>query len=195
MNEQWQVPGPKVTLADINREIKGEYYFTAREGVLGELTSDGFPATAYEQTNLLPIPLGLLTFCVLVLRNGYTVTGESACVSPENFNAQYGRDLARMKAIEKCWPLMGYALACRLADERRAAKPAPDSSDGLQPHQQRVIEESRELSDKLSKLFDMIQSPTFKTLPEAERVRLLCQAQFMSGYASVLEQRITAFTA
>lgn len=59
--------------------------------------------------------LRLLTFCVLVLRNGFTVTGESACASPENFNADIGRRIARENAINKIWPLMGYALKERLA--------------------------------------------------------------------------------
>ena len=54
--------------------------------------------------------LALLTFCVLILRNGFTVTGESACASPENFDAELGRKIARQNAVAKVWPLMGYAL-------------------------------------------------------------------------------------
>ena len=60
--------------------------------------------------------LNLLTFCVLVLRNGFTVTGESACASPENFDAEIGRQIARQKAVDKIWPLMGYHLKQRLAE-------------------------------------------------------------------------------
>ncbi len=59
--------------------------------------------------------LGLLTFCVLVLRNGFTVTGESACASPENFDAELGRKIARQNAVGKVWPLMGYALKEQLS--------------------------------------------------------------------------------
>lgn len=59
--------------------------------------------------------LNLLTFCVLVLKNGFTVTGESACASPENFDAELGRKIARQNACQKIWPLMGYELKCRLA--------------------------------------------------------------------------------
>ena len=62
-----------------------------------------------------PEALKLLTFCVLVLRNGFTVTGESACASPENFDAELGRKIARQNAINKVWPLMGYALKEKLA--------------------------------------------------------------------------------
>lgn len=59
--------------------------------------------------------LGLLTFCVLVLNNGFTVTGESACASPENFDAEIGKKIARQNAINKVWPLMGYELRSMLA--------------------------------------------------------------------------------
>ena len=59
--------------------------------------------------------LDLLTFCVLVLKNGFTVTGESACASPENFDAELGRKIARQNAVQKMWPLMGYALKERLS--------------------------------------------------------------------------------
>jgi hypothetical protein len=63
-----------------------------------------------------PSPLALLTFCVLVLRNGFTVTGESACASPENFDAEIGRKIARQNAVQKLWPLMGYHLKQKLAE-------------------------------------------------------------------------------
>ena len=58
-----------------------------------------------------------LTFCVLVLKNGFTVTGESACASPENFDAELGRKIARQNAVQKMWPLMGYALKEKLHNE------------------------------------------------------------------------------
>lgn len=63
-----------------------------------------------------PQALMLLTFCVLVLKNGFTVTGESACASPENFDAEIGRKIARQNAVEKIWPLMGYALKQKLSE-------------------------------------------------------------------------------
>lgn len=59
--------------------------------------------------------LKLLTFCVLVLRNGFTVTGESACASPENFDSEIGRKIARENAINKIWPLEGYLLKEKLS--------------------------------------------------------------------------------
>lgn len=97
---------PRITPADIAANIASEHYFTAANGL------DGTPAdcsmAAYDA-------LKLLTFCVLVLRNGFTVTGESACASPENFNADIGRKVARENAVNKIWPLMGYELKSQLA--------------------------------------------------------------------------------
>ena len=99
---------PRVTPDDIEENITGEFYFTAADGVEG--ASGHRPASVRAGT-----ALGLLTFCVLVLRNGFTVTGESACASPENFDAELGRKIARQNAVSKVWPLMGYELRSRLA--------------------------------------------------------------------------------
>jgi hypothetical protein len=97
---------PRVTPADIEANIVSEHYFTAADGA-GRLSKTVVDVGA---DGLLPQPLHLLTFCVLVLRNGFTVTGESACASPENFDAEIGRKIARANAVQKIWPLMEYAL-------------------------------------------------------------------------------------
>lgn len=106
IEQEIQVKGktaPRVTPADIEANIAGEYYFTAGEAC---------PRTTPEHFQAMD----LLTFCVLVLKNGFTVTGESACASPENFDAEIGRKIARQNAIQKIWPLMGYELKQRLHD-------------------------------------------------------------------------------
>jgi hypothetical protein len=102
---------PRVTPADIEANIASEHCFTAHAGVVGQYVMQG---EGQEQMEMKRGPLHLLTICVLVLRNGFTVTGESACASPENFNAEIGRKIARENAIAKVWPLMGYALKEKL---------------------------------------------------------------------------------
>lgn len=103
---------PKITPAEIEASIASEHYFTALEGAVEASRRDPI-------ARVLPVKamdhLSLLTFCVLVLRNGFTVTGESACVSPENFDAEIGRRVARENAINKIWPLLGYELKSKLA--------------------------------------------------------------------------------
>lgn len=55
-----------------------------------------------------------LTVCCLTLENGFTVTGESACASPENFNAEIGEKIAFEQARNKIWMLEGYLLKQKL---------------------------------------------------------------------------------
>ena len=56
------------------------------------------------------------TVCLLTLTNGYTVLGESACVSPQNFDAEIGRKIARENARNKIWQLEGYLLREQVAN-------------------------------------------------------------------------------
>jgi N4 Gp49/Sf6 Gp66 family protein len=51
-----------------------------------------------------------MTVCALTLRNGFVVVGESAAASPENFNEELGRKIARDHARDKIWALEGYLL-------------------------------------------------------------------------------------
>lgn len=102
---------PRITPADIEANIASEHYFTAQHGVHGEQLQTKYQDMIYDG----PAPLNLLTFCVLVLKNGFTVTGESACASPENYNAAIGNQIARNNAVQKIWPLMGYELKTRLS--------------------------------------------------------------------------------
>ncbi|QBF27170.1 hypothetical protein EXN22_16270 [Pseudomonas tructae] len=105
---------PRVTPADLQANIASEHYFTATEALVGITRGPEWQAT--------PAALDLLTFCVLVLRNGFTVTGESACASPENFDAEIGRKIARDNAVAKLWPLMGYELKERLHQRQLPAQ-------------------------------------------------------------------------
>lgn len=110
---------PRVTPADIDAEIASEHFFTALNGVDGEIGTGGHERQAVRNAR----ELSLLTFCVLVLRNGFTVTGESACASPENFDAALGRKIARQKAVEKIWPLLGFRLRDKLASIAQSVTP------------------------------------------------------------------------
>lgn len=102
---------PRVTPGDIEANIASEHYFTAAQGVYGRemdlLESVSDPSTHG--------PLNLLTFCVLVLQNGFTVVGKSACANPENFDAELGRKIARQDAVDDIWTLMGYELRSKIA--------------------------------------------------------------------------------
>lgn len=59
-----------------------------------------------------------LTVCSITLRNGFNVTGESACASPENFDEEIGRSIAFNNAKEKIWQLEGYLLKQKLFEQK-----------------------------------------------------------------------------
>lgn len=78
---------PRITPAHLDNKIVGEQYHVFNQ---------------------------VLTVCCLTLENGFTVTGESACASPENFNEELGRKIAYNNARDKIWALEGYLLRERL---------------------------------------------------------------------------------
>lgn len=106
---------PRVTPERISAVIAREYYFTAADGML---SADSSHVGGDIEEIVEGSPLTLLTFCVLVLANGFTVTAESACASPENFDAELGRKIARANALNKIWPLEGYLLKQQLHDAK-----------------------------------------------------------------------------
>lgn len=101
---------PRVTPAMVEAEIRSEHYFTAADGIYGASCTSSDPQASDEV-------LGRITFCVLVLQNGFTTIGQSACVHPANFDAEIGRQIARRNAVDEICPLLGYALAQELHEE------------------------------------------------------------------------------
>jgi len=80
---------PRLTPAQIDAAIADEAYYV-------------FPGTT-------------VTVAALTLRNGFVVVGKSASASPENFNAEIGRKIAREDARDQIWALEGYLLREKLA--------------------------------------------------------------------------------
>ena len=60
-----------------------------------------------------------VTVCLLILKNGFTVVGKSACCSKENFNEELGRSYAREDAINQLWTLLGFRLRDELSKAER----------------------------------------------------------------------------
>lgn len=87
---------PRVTKEDLDASIKSEKYF-------------------YTDT---------LTICVLTLQNGFTVTGESACADPANYNKEIGDRLAKGNASNKIWSLLGFELKTKLTLIKEAGVPS-----------------------------------------------------------------------
>lgn len=92
---------PRVALSDIETAIAERHDFTAGQAVAAMGAAHG-------------AALGLLSICLLVMNNGFTIIGKSAPASPENYNADLGRKYAYEDAVRQLWPLMGYALRDKL---------------------------------------------------------------------------------
>jgi hypothetical protein len=188
-------PAPRVTLADVNAAIKSEHYFTAANGYIGSI-----PDTIYNNVHV-PGALGLLTFCVLVLQNGFTVTGQSACASPANFNKAIGEKIARDNAVAQIWPLLGFELRSKLArgEALRGDKavpcvvaplPEPSKEEALLA---RLRKEREELNEKCVRLAEFLPSPACKALCEFDQADLESQHVAMVIYLTVLDRRIKRF--
>ena len=80
---------PRLSPADIDAAIVGETFTT--------------------------LPSGKVMVCELTLRNGFTVRGEAAAVSKENFNEEIGQRISRENARNKVWELEGYLLQEKLS--------------------------------------------------------------------------------
>lgn len=98
----------RVTMKEVEDVVLFTYFFTAADGVRA-----AHKTTARMHGKVSN--LELLTFCVLVLENGFTVTGQSACAAPENYQQDIGERLAQKDAIGKIWPLLGYELKTELS--------------------------------------------------------------------------------
>ena len=120
MNEKEEEPkcptAPRVTYGDVEATIVSEHYFTGAEGVEGAVAAMSSNSEAQVLFDVDLSPLKTLTLCVLVLKNGTKIVGVNyGSVSVENFDADKGRRAARKDAVEKIWPLLGYALRDRLS--------------------------------------------------------------------------------
>ncbi len=201
---------PRLTLDSIKAVITSEHYFTAAEGATGAaVTKVALAASGHIANHIFDDchedALHLLTFCVLVLRNGFTVTGKSACVSPENFDANIGRKVAFEDAFSQIWPLEGYLLKEKLAFvaiDGRPPRPPADNAHvapgaeqfpGLPAHQQRVVTERDELAERIAKLSAFLATPTYQRLDDEEQTRLANQLEAMRLLCAILNQRIDAF--
>ena len=108
---------PRLTPEHIDSVIQSFHFFTAGDGYAGVLvSSEEFTSLPEGERFIInpPQQLDLLTFCVIILKNGFTVTGESACASPDNFDAEIGKKIAYQNAREKIWMLEGYLLKQKL---------------------------------------------------------------------------------
>lgn len=161
-----------ITPADIEGYVESEHYFNAHDAVT---FNAGGPTVA------APEPLKLLTFCVIVLKNGFTLTGLSACADPRKFNKEVGEKVARADALNKAWPLMGYVLRSQLAGVSGLLEP--------EGYKDRARRELVELQGRIAKLREFLAGEVDTALRED----LEGQLDGMVVYESHLSRRVEQF--
>ena len=72
-----------------------------------------------ESESYVVLPSGKSMICELMLRNGYSVRGESSVVSKANFDVEIGKKISRENARNQIWQLEGYLLQQKLWEAKR----------------------------------------------------------------------------
>jgi len=117
----------------------------------------------------------------MTLANGFTVTGESACASPANFDEEIGKKIAFEQARNKIWTLEGYLLKQKLHE-------TPVDFIG------RLNAEQTELREKLDKLVAYIDTDNFNGLGEVDQELLRSQSDAMHQYLAIVDHRVELYT-
>lgn len=125
---------------------------------------------------------GTLTICVLTLKNGWQVTGESACADVKNYNQEIGERISYDNAVKKIWAFLGFVLRDKLHNEPKTFI-------------ERLGRERSELQDKLTKLIDFIDNnPAYNGISEKQQHWLIDQRDAMNRYLSILALRLDHLT-
>ena len=161
-----------ITPSDIEGYVKSEHFFNAHDAVT---FNGGGPTVA------APVELTLLTFCVIVLKNGFTQTGISACADRRKYNEEIGKKVARADALNKAWPLMGYVLRSQLAGMSGLLEP--------EGYKDRARRELVELQTRIGKLREFLAGE----VPTEVREDLEGQLDGMVIYESHLSRRVKQF--
>ena len=132
------------------------------------------------------LPNGRTMVCQLTLFDngdtGFTVEGQSACVSSANYDEKKGRHYARQRAVDKVWEMLGYGLAKDLDTQRKL--------EG-ETFKDRLVKERVGLCEKLIGLEKWLASPHFSTMSIDEQQDQIAQHEAMKAYYEVLIRRMT----
>lgn len=148
-----------------------------------------------------------LTVCVITTVSGFTITGESACVVAEHFDATMGQTLAHAEAFNKLVAFEAYVRSCEnhsaIIDKfsntsEYEAEPQPEESNFLT----RLKTEHYELVKKFTKLIDFAKHQAANELlgkptvdMSEKQFELLSKQMFiMKDYIKILDERIYDLT-
>lgn len=123
--------------------------------------------------------------------NAHTLTGfdtirHSSCVDPKNYSEELGKQYAMEEVVNSLWSHLGFVLQWA-----KYGLNAESKKDKYPSHVQRMIDEYKELDDRINKLASFINTnPIFETLQNEEREDMKAQLIWMHKYINVLANRL-----
>lgn len=123
--------------------------------------------------------------------NAHTLTGfdtvrHSSCVDPKNYSEELGKQYAMEEVVNSLWGHLGFVL--QWAKYGINVKPKESKYPS---HVQRMIDEYKELDDRINKLASFINTNSiFKTLQDEEQEDMKAQLIWMHKYINTLANRL-----
>lgn len=132
------------------------------------------------------------THCTIKTKSGFSFTGESACVDPNNFDQKIGEKFAYENAFNKMWTPYGFWLHKALTeyDQRMNDDGEPKDTAVQTTWQDRVCEEIGELVDRKEKLEKFLAGDKPNFVSDAQWELMKEQLQAMYSYHNILIERL-----
>lgn len=119
-------------------------------------------------------------------RSGFDMVRHSSCVDPKNYSEELGKQYAMEEIVNSLWSHLGFVLQWA-----KYGLNAESKKDKYPSHVQRMIDEYKELDDRINKLASFINTNSiFETLQDEEREDMKAQLIWMHKYISVLANRL-----
>lgn len=119
-------------------------------------------------------------------RSGFDTVRHSSCVDPKNYSEELGKQYAMEEVINSLWSHLGFVLQWA-----KYGLNAESKKDKYPSHVQRMIDEYKELDDRINKLASFINTnPIFETLQNEEQEDMKAQLIWMHKYINVLANRL-----
>ena len=119
-------------------------------------------------------------------RIGFDTVRHSSCVDPKNYSEELGKQYAMEEVVNSLWSHLGFVLQWA-----KYGLNAESKKDKYPSHVQRMIDEYKELDDRINKLASFINTnPIFETLQNEEREDMKAQLIWMHKYINVLANRL-----
>lgn len=120
-----------------------------------------------------------VTYVTIRMKNGFTLRESTTCVDPANYNEEIGKQICLEKIKDKIWFLLGYALQDKMYKESNST------------FESRIVEEYKQLGDRLGKLNTIIDKEGFKEKVGEKQYNLICaQGRAMTEYWNILRDRM-----